>query len=123
MEKAHADVSNLLLQLLDDGRLTDSHGSDVPDGEDWKDYLNPNSFVTLTGCKLEPSFAEARTGTRYQFECLGYFCLDSVDFATDALVSNRTVTLKDSWAKVKNKGGTAVGNSLVQHRAVGGVDD
>ncbi len=81
------------------------NASDVPDGEDWKDYLNPNSLITLSNCKLEPSLQNAGEGTRFQFERLGYFCLDSVDSKPESLVFNRTVTLKDSWAKVKNKGG------------------
>jgi glutaminyl-tRNA synthetase len=72
---------------------------DVPEGKDWKDLLNPDSLQVMTGCKLEPSLATAKPGERFQFERLGYFCVDPKDSATDGLVFNRTVTLKDAWAK------------------------
>ena len=58
----------------------------------------------LTGCKLEPSLAAAEPGARYQFERLGYFCADSEDSKPGAPVFNRTVTLKDTWAKIEKKG-------------------
>ena len=67
--------------------------------KDFLDYLNPNSLRVLTGCKLEQSLAEAKAQDRFQFMRLGYFCADSRDSAPDHLVFNRTVTLKDSWAK------------------------
>ncbi len=73
---------------------------DVPEGKDWKDNLNPESLVVLTGCKLEPSLANARPGTGYQFERQGYFCLDK-DAAPGAPVFNRSVSLRDSWAKIE----------------------
>ena len=76
--------------------------SDVPDGGDWKDNLNPNSLETLTACKVEPSLADAKAGTRYQFERLGYFCVDP-DSSDGNLVFNRTVTLRDAWAKIQKK--------------------
>jgi len=74
--------------------------SDVEEGKDFKDYLNPNSLETLTSCKIEPSVAGARPGTRYQFLRQGYFCVDP-DSSGDNLVFNRTVTLRDTWAKIE----------------------
>ena len=78
--------------------------SDIPEGADWLDGINPDSLKTLSGCKLEPSLAEAKSGDRFQFERLGYFCVDSVDSKPGAPVFNRTVSLRDTWAKVKKKG-------------------
>ena len=69
---------------------------------DFLTQLNPASLEVLRGAKLEPSLAEARPGVRYQFERLGYFCVDP-DTKPGAPVFNRTVTLKDSWAKVEGK--------------------
>lgn len=79
------------------------NAADVPEGEDWKDFLNQQSLQTLTGCKLEPSLGEAEAGTPYQFERLGYFCVDAKDSNSNAMVFNRTVTLRDSWAKQQKK--------------------
>lgn len=76
----------------------------VPEGQDWKADINANSLVVERGCKVEPSLRQANVETRYQFERLGYFCLDSRDATADQLVFNRTVTLKDSWAKQQKKG-------------------
>ncbi len=76
--------------------------SETPDTGDYRDDLNPASLDVLAACKLEPSAAHARPGTRYQFERLGYFCVDP-DSTTGALVFNRTVTLKDSWARIAEK--------------------
>lgn len=74
-----------------------------PAGEDdFIKYLNPQSLVTLKGL-VEPSLAKAQAGAHYQFERLGYFCVDPVDSAPGRLVFNRTVTLKDSWAKIGDK--------------------
>ena len=72
-----------------------------PEEGDFKEYLNPNSLVTLEGCKLEPSMAEAQAGTPYQFERIGYFCLDGQDSRPGAPVFNRTVALRDSWGRRK----------------------
>ena len=76
-----------------------------PSGEkdDLTTYLNPNSLETLTSCRVEPSLAGATPGSRYQFERLGYFCVDSSDSSGGALVFHRTVTLRDSWAKIEKK--------------------
>jgi glutaminyl-tRNA synthetase len=69
---------------------------------DYRNDLNPSSLEVLTACKLEPSVASAAPGSRFQFERLGYFCVDA-DSAPVALVFNRTVTLKDSWAKIASR--------------------
>jgi glutaminyl-tRNA synthetase len=69
---------------------------------DFKTNLNPNS-LKITPFLVEPSLADAVPGARYQFERLGYFCVDTVDSSPSALVFNRTVTLRDTWAKIKKK--------------------
>ena len=68
---------------------------------DFKEFLNENSLKVLTGCKLEPSLKDAKEGDRFQFQRLGYFCVDK-DSKPGALVFNRTVGLKDTWAKQNN---------------------
>ena len=73
--------------------------NDVPEGTNYLDYLNPNSLTELTGCKLEPALAEAKTGDKFQFVRTGYFCKDSKDEG----VFNQIVGLKDSWAKEAKK--------------------
>jgi glutaminyl-tRNA synthetase len=75
--------------------------SDEKEGNDFRTCLNPNSLETLTTCRVEPSLADAAPESRYQFERLGYFCVDSVDSSHKSLVFNRTVTLRDTWAKIK----------------------
>jgi glutaminyl-tRNA synthetase len=73
-----------------------------PDGEkgvDFKSHLNPESLRILTECLVEPGLAAAKPEDRFQFERQGYFCLDRHDAGPDRLVFNRTVTLRDSWAK------------------------
>ena len=75
----------------------------LPEGRDFVAALNPDSLVTLTGAKIEPSVAADPPGTRYQFERTGYFISDPVDSRPGALVFNRTVALRDSWAKVKDR--------------------
>ena len=79
--------------------------NDTAGGRDYKDDLNPDSLEVLTSCKVEPSLAEATLGSRYQFERLGYFCVDSVDSTADNLVFNRTVPLRDSWARIEAQQG------------------
>ncbi|MDD5451942.1 MAG: glutamine--tRNA ligase/YqeY domain fusion protein [Desulfovibrionales bacterium] len=71
------------------------------DGQDFRTDLNPNSLEILTSCRVEPGLAGAVPGNRYQFERQGYFCVDSVDSSNQRLVFNRTVSLRDSWAKVE----------------------
>jgi glutaminyl-tRNA synthetase len=73
---------------------------DVNEGQDFLANVNPNSLEVLPGCRVEPSLAEARTGSIYQFERQGYFCVDP-DAANGRLVFNRAVSLKDEWAKIE----------------------
>ena len=70
---------------------------------DFTEYLNPKSLEILKSCRVEPSLASATPGSRFQFERSGYFCVDAVDSSDKALVFNRTVTLRDSWAKISGK--------------------
>ena len=72
----------------------------MAEGEDFTANLNPDSLETLTGCRLEPSLAGAQPGDRFQFERLGYFCVDA-DSSDTRPVFNRTVTLRDTWAKIQ----------------------
>jgi len=71
---------------------------DAEEGADWRSNLNPNSLEKLTSCRVEPSLAGAVPGSHYQFERLGYFCVDS---SNAILVFNRSVPLRDSWAKIE----------------------
>jgi glutaminyl-tRNA synthetase len=77
--------------------------SGVVDQQDWTVHLNPQSLERLLGCRAEPSLKEAQPGSRFQFERLGYFCMDP-DSLSDRLVFNRTVSLKDAWAKLEKSG-------------------
>jgi len=79
--------------------------SQVEEGQDFTANLNPNSLEVISHAKLEPSLANAAAGSRYQFERLGYFCVDS-DSKPGSPVFNRTVALKDAWAKIENKAKT-----------------
>jgi len=72
-----------------------------PDGQDLAAHINPDSLEILTGCKVEPSLASATPGSTYQFLRQGYFCVDSVDSTPGHLVFNRTVPLRDSWARTE----------------------
>lgn len=74
---------------------------DTEDGVDFTSYLNPDSLEVLTSCQVEPSLADAAPGSRCQFERSGYFCVDPVDSRDGKLVFNRTVSLKDTWAKIE----------------------
>jgi glutaminyl-tRNA synthetase len=73
---------------------------DVPEGSDWLENINPISLERLTSCRVEPCLANVRAGERYQFERLGYFCVDA-DKSSAALIFNRSVTLRDTWAKME----------------------
>jgi glutaminyl-tRNA synthetase len=73
------------------------------DDEDFKSYLNPGSLEILQNCRLEPSLTGAESGSRFQFERLGYFCVDP-DSSGDRPVFNRTVTLRDTWARIQKSG-------------------
>ncbi|MFC2065971.1 glutamine--tRNA ligase/YqeY domain fusion protein [Chloroflexota bacterium] len=75
---------------------------DVEDGTDFMTYLNPNSLEILTSCRVEPILAGAPPGSRYQFERLGYFCVDS-DSSPEKLVFNRAVSLRDTWSRIQKQ--------------------
>jgi glutaminyl-tRNA synthetase len=77
---------------------------DLPEGADWRVNLNPQSLETLRDCRLEAHLAAAVAGSTYQFERLGYFCVDALDSSTEGLVFNRTITLRDTWAKIERGG-------------------
>ena len=77
--------------------------SEEKEGRDFKSYLNPNSLEIVRSCRVEPSLAGAKAGNSYQFERVGYFCVDP-DSTPEALVFNRTVTLRDAWAKIAGGG-------------------
>jgi glutaminyl-tRNA synthetase len=85
---------------LYDHLFTKENPDDVPEGDDFKSNLNPNSLEVLKSCRVEPSLAEAPPGSRYQFERLGYFCVDP-NSSDGKLVFNRTVSLRDPWAKIR----------------------
>ena len=74
----------------------------VEEGQDFLSMLNPDSLVVVRRAKIEPSVGRDPNGSRYQFERVGYFTSDPLDSRPGALVFNRTVTLRDSWAKIKN---------------------
>lgn len=78
---------------------------DVPEGMDYHSNLNPDSLQVLSECYLEPSLKDAKPGAKYQFERLGYFCADTGDSKPGRPVFNRTVTLKDTWAKIEKAQG------------------
>ncbi|MGB9773370.1 MAG: glutamine--tRNA ligase/YqeY domain fusion protein [Bacteroidota bacterium] len=71
-----------------------------PSGDDWREHINPDSLEILNGCKAEPFLAKAKPQDRFQFERLGYFCVD-YDSRDGKLIFNRAVTLRDTWAKIE----------------------
>jgi glutaminyl-tRNA synthetase len=71
-------------------------------GEDFKDYLNPKSLEILNLCKIEPDVQNLKPLDRFQFERLGYFCIDP-DTTKEKLIINRTATLRDIWAKIQKR--------------------
>jgi glutaminyl-tRNA synthetase len=85
--------------------FTKANPGEEKDGQDFRSCMNPNSLVTLMSSRVEPSLAGAKPGSRYQFERQGYFCVDSVDSTNGALVFNRTVSLRDTWAKIEKAQG------------------
>ncbi|MEW6212563.1 MAG: glutamine--tRNA ligase/YqeY domain fusion protein [Acidobacteriota bacterium] len=87
---------------LYDNLFTKENPNEVEEGEDFTANLNPNSLEVLTGCKVEPGLQEAKAGALYQFERLGYFCAD-LDSSPEKLVFNRTIGLRDTWAKVEQR--------------------
>jgi glutaminyl-tRNA synthetase len=97
MRAAHAIDADIRLY---DTLFAKPDPSQVEEGQDFTANLNPNSLEALPACKLEPSLQNAAVGNRYQFERLGYFCVDP-DSAPGKPVFNRTVALKDTWAKIE----------------------
>ena len=85
---------------LYDNLFTKENPDDVEEGQDFTANLNPDSLEVLTDCYVEPSLAGAQALDRFQFERLGYFCIDP-DSAADKPVFNRTVGLRDTWAKIQ----------------------
>ena len=88
---------------LYDRLFTEEDPNKEEDGKTYIDHLNPNSLEVIREAKLEPSLAEAEPGALFQFERLGYFCADSKDSQLGKPVYNRTVTLRDAWAKQQGK--------------------
>jgi glutaminyl-tRNA synthetase len=97
---AHAAAAEVRLY---DHLFTRPDPGNVPEGQDYKVNLNPNSLERLTGCFVEPGLKGAAPGSRFQFERLGYFSVDP-DSTPDRPVFNRTVSLVDTWAKIAKKG-------------------
>jgi glutaminyl-tRNA synthetase len=98
VSEAHALEAEVRLY---DHLFTKEEPEDVPEGSEWLANINRKSLERLTDCRVEPCLATAKSGELYQFERLGYFCLDSEDSTSDSLVFNRTVTLRDTWAKLE----------------------
>ncbi len=100
----------LLAEVRNYGHLfSKEHPEDTAEGEDFKDSISPDSLQVLTGCRVEPSLGSAAVGSRFQFERLGYFCVDPDSAAPSVsdgtLVFNRTVTLRDTWARIQGQRG------------------
>ena len=87
---------------LYDYLFTKENPDEVTEGEDFKSNLNPNSLEVLSSCMVEPSLVGAVPFSRFQFERLGYFCVDP-DSSEGKLIFNRTVGLRDTWAKIQQK--------------------
>ena len=85
---------------LYDRLFTKENPDEVEEGKDWKDYINSKCLEERTECRIEPSLKNAKPGERFQFERLGYFCVDP-DSNSERLIFNRTVGLKDEWAKIQ----------------------
>jgi len=84
--------------------FTKRDAGEVEEGADWKANLNPKSLDVLTGCWVEPGLKDAPPASRWQFERLGYFCVDAKDSKPGKPVFNRTVTLHDPWANIRKAG-------------------
>jgi glutaminyl-tRNA synthetase len=98
---AHAISAEVRLY---DKLFTKADPNDYPEGGSFLDNLNPESLEVVADAKLEPSLKSAQVGAPYQFERVGYFCVDC-DSTAERLVFNRTLPLKDSWAKIEKKAG------------------
>ncbi|HIJ42250.1 MAG TPA: glutamine--tRNA ligase/YqeY domain fusion protein [Deltaproteobacteria bacterium] len=90
---------------LYDSLFLDPEKSETDGTNSIQSRLNPESIEVLSTCRIEPGLKEAEPGSRFQFERLGYFCVDEEDSSKEALVFNRTVTLRDSWAKIEKAQG------------------
>lgn len=101
LSAAHAVSAEVRLY---DQLFTEEDPDDAPQGLDWTANLSSQSLERLTGCRVEPFLTNAKAGERYQFERLGYFCVDNVDSSPGHLVFNRTVTLRNTWAKIERSG-------------------
>jgi glutaminyl-tRNA synthetase len=95
-----AHAINAEVRLYDHLFIT-PNPADPKEESDFTSLLNPKSIETIPSCKIEPSLAAAAPGTHFQFLRLGYFCVDSVDSTPGRPVFNRTVTLRDTWAKIE----------------------
>ena len=93
------DAFNAEVRLYD--RLFSVADPEGEEGKDFKEFINPNSLEILSNCKLEPSLKNAAPGEKFQFERLGYFCVDTKYSKQGSPVFNRIVTLRDSWAKIE----------------------
>jgi glutaminyl-tRNA synthetase len=98
---AHAVPAGVRLY---DTLFTKRDAGEVEEGADWKANLNPKSLETLANAWVEPGLRDAAPGSRWQFERLGYFCVDTKDSKPGRPVFNRTVTLRDPWANIKKAG-------------------
>jgi hypothetical protein len=97
LSAAHAIGAEVRLY---DHLFTKSNPGDIEEGADYRTYLNPASCEKLSGCFVEPGMAGASPGARFQFERLGYFCVDP-DSTRGRLVFNRSVALRDTWGKIE----------------------
>jgi glutaminyl-tRNA synthetase len=96
------DVFNAEVRLYD--RLFSVEDPEGEEGKDFLEFLNPHSLEIISNCKLEPSLQNAQPGEKFQFERLGYFCVDTKYSKQSSPVFNRIVTLRDSWAKIEQAG-------------------
>ncbi|MGB3480410.1 MAG: glutamine--tRNA ligase/YqeY domain fusion protein [bacterium] len=96
---------------LYDRLFTKANPDEVEEGKDFTSNVNSESLEVLSSCRVEPGLKDAAPGNRYQFERLGYFCVDS-DSSDKALVFNRTVSLRDTWAKIEKAQQQTMGSNL-----------
>ncbi len=96
-----AHALNATVRLYD--RLFSDPDPRPGETDDDRSLLNPDSLKNVTDCKVEPGLAEAVPGVNYQFERLGYFCVDEAESTPKAPVFNRTIALRDTWAKIQRK--------------------
>lgn len=81
--------------------FTTANPNEAPEGKDFRFNINPNSLEVLEGCQVEPHLAGAESGSRWQFERLGYYSVDPVESTPEELIFNRIISLRDTWAKVQ----------------------